>query len=97
VVNNNKLKNVILNERKHLHDLRFNDVSITLKERVKLFLEKFNNAKPKEICACLSISYVLYGNTVKTYKCKWKKSNPKNRQALKLLKFHNVRFLGLCS
>jgi len=70
------------------------DDTITLKERVFLKLEKFPNISPKELCRLLAINYRKCKNTIKTYKYEWKKSKSKDREALKSLSFHNVRFFG---
>lgn len=69
---------------------------VTLKERVFVVLDRHSLLKPKEICDILHINYYKYGDTVRSYKYKWRKREQKIRRGLTSLSTKNVRFFGYC-
>jgi len=79
---------------KYLDNLDSSDSSIPLKERVFLKLNKYPNIKTEDLCKLLNIRYYDYRNTIYSYKSEWKKSKQKDRQRLKALSCHAVRYFG---
>jgi len=86
--------NSLIDETAKREYLQIHSDTTTLKERVFLKLDKYPNISPKELCNLLGLNYRKYGGSVRSYKYQYRKRESKNRQVLKSLNYHNVRYFG---
>ena len=70
------------------------DSDMPIKDKTFYYLDKYPNIGAKELCKILKLPYYQYRDTIYAYKNEWKKSKQKDRQRLKSLSFHAVRYFG---